>query len=223
MKHSLSFVALLVSLLFSSPAWAQSPANPTRWEKAIQKFEATDSLHMPAPGGIVFTGSSSIVGWKTLPKTFPAYNIIMRGFGGSGIPDATHYFDRIVAKYQPKQVFLYSGDNDVAGGQSAEATFELFKAFAAKMKTQLPQAQLVFLSIKPSISRWDKYPTMEAANKKIKRYAFWHRNVKFLDVSNPMLGPDGKPRPELFLKDNLHMTPAGYALWDQIIQPHLKK
>jgi lysophospholipase L1-like esterase len=28
-----------------------------------------------------------------------------------------------------------------------------------------------------------------------------------------MLGADGRPRPELFVGDSLHMSPAGYALW----------
>jgi lysophospholipase L1-like esterase len=36
-----------------------------------------------------------------------------------------------------------------------------------------------------------------------------------------MLGDDGKPRPELFLKDGLHMTEAGYAVWTKLILPHL--
>ena len=27
------------------------------------------------------------------------------------------------------------------------------------------------------------------------------------------LGPDGRPRPALYGPDQLHMTPAGYALW----------
>jgi lysophospholipase L1-like esterase len=220
-----SFLAvLLCALWFSvSPGLAQKPDTPSLWEKEIKAFEKSDSLQMPAPGGIVFTGSSSIRGWRTLPTDFPDYPIILRGFGGSRIGDATYYFDRIVKKYQPKQVFLYSGDNDIASGKNAEMTFAQVKAFAKKMKEELPKAELVYLSIKPSLSRWEMYPTMQEANKKIKRYAFWHRNVKFVDVGAPMLGTDGKPRPELFIGDGLHMTPAGYVLWGKIVKPHLQK
>ncbi|RNI29939.1 hypothetical protein EFA69_10445 [Rufibacter immobilis] len=225
MIRQFSFAAALLLFLsvFSLPALAQKPDNPAAWEKEIQAFEKSDSANMPAPGGIVFTGSSSIRGWRNLPQEFPDYPIIMRGFGGSRIGDATYYFDRIVKKYQPKQVFFYSGDNDVASGKTAEMTFEQFKGFAKKMKKELPRAELVYLSIKPSISRWNLYPTMQEANKKIKRYAFWHRNVKFVDVGTAMLGTDGKPKPELYIGDGLHMTPAGYAIWNEIIKPHLKK
>src|SRR6185436_13414056 len=37
--------------------------------------------------------------------------------------------------------------------------------------------------------------------------------LKFIDVFPLMLGADGKPRPELFLEDGLHMSRKGYDLW----------
>jgi hypothetical protein len=37
-----------------------------------------------------------------------------------------------------------------------------------------------------------------------------------------MLGSDGKPRPELFVEDGLHMTPAGYAIWNRLVRPYLQ-
>ncbi len=222
-KKKLVTILSVCMLLLLQPAVAQKPDIPAIWEKEIQAFEKMDSVNMPAPNGIVFTGSSSVRGWRSLPQELPEYPIAMRGFGGSRIGDATYYFDRIVKKYQPKQVFLYSGDNDIASGKNAEMTFAQFKAFAKEMKKKLPKAELVYLSIKPSLARWDMYPAMEAVNKKIKRYACWHSNVKFVDVSSAMLGADGKPKPELFIGDGLHMTPAGYALWKQIVQPYLLK
>ena len=36
-------------------------------------------------------------------------------------------------------------------------------------------------------------------------------------VFTPMMGADGKARPELFVKDNLHLNEAGYELWEKII------
>ncbi|MBF8964107.1 hypothetical protein I0P70_12700 [Pontibacter sp. FD36] len=216
------FVALLGLLSFAtSTLLAQDSLHPAKWEKEIRAFERKDSLDMPAKGGIVFTGSSSIKRWTSLPQEYPDYPIIMRGFGGSRLGDATFYFGRIVKKYQPRQVFLYSGENDIAAGSTSEMTFKEFKAFARKMKKELPKAELVYLSIKPSISRWDRYPTMQVVNQKIKRYALWHRKVKFLDVSSPMIGTDGMPKAELFLSDKLHMTATGYNIWRSIIEPHL--
>jgi hypothetical protein len=38
---------------------------------------------------VLFVGSSSIRFWKSLPKDFPKYHVINRGFGGSQIEDST--------------------------------------------------------------------------------------------------------------------------------------
>lgn len=203
------------------PGFAQKPDNPLIWEKEISAFEKKDSIEMPAKGGIVFTGSSSIRGWRTLKEDYPDRHVLNRGFGGSRIGDATFYFDQLIGKYEPEQVVLYSGDNDVASGKTPEMVFEKFKELAGKMKEELPQAELLFISIKPSMARWEMYEDMEETNRKIKRYAFWHRNVKFVDISTAMLGEDGKPKPELFLGDGLHMTPEGYELWKEIVAPCL--
>jgi lysophospholipase L1-like esterase len=37
-----------------------------------------------------------------------------------------------------------------------------------------------------------------------------------------MLGPDGKPRAELFRPDGLHVNQKGYELWTSIIAPKLQ-
>ncbi|MBA9078912.1 SGNH/GDSL hydrolase family protein [Rufibacter quisquiliarum] len=223
------FTGLLWGILITffcgsvSPVLAQKPDNPTIWEKEIMAFEKSDSLKMPPPGGILFVGSSSVRGWRSVGQDFPDKPVLNRGFGGSRIGDAVYYFDRIIKKYQPRQIFFYAGDNDIASGKNADMTFEKFKAFAKKVRDELPKTELVYLSIKPSPARWSMYPESEKANKKIKRYAWWHRKVKFVDVSTPMLGPDGKPRPELYIGDGIHMTPAGYKLWVEIVKPYLAK
>jgi len=36
-----------------------------------------------------------------------------------------------------------------------------------------------------------------------------------------MLAKEGKPRPELFVEDGLHMNRTGYDLWTKMIDPHL--
>jgi lysophospholipase L1-like esterase len=38
-----------------------------------------------------------------------------------------------------------------------------------------------------------------------------------------MLGAEGKPLPDIFVSDQLHMNAKGYAIWTKIIAPHLLK
>jgi lysophospholipase L1-like esterase len=60
------------------------------------------------------------------------------------------------------------------------------------------------------------------ANRLIKDIAERDGLVDYIDVFTPMLGKDGKPRPELFLEDRLHMNEAGYRLWRSIVGPFIK-
>ena len=46
--------------------------------------------------------------------------------------------------------------------------------------------------------------------------------LDFVDVVPAMLGADGKPRPELFVKDGLHLSPKGYDLWTGLVKAALK-
>jgi lysophospholipase L1-like esterase len=200
---------------------AATPAASDRWEQAIRDFEAQDRKRAPTPGGIVFIGSSSIRLWK-LAESFPGLPAINRGFGGSELADSVRYADRIVIAYRPRIVVLYAGDNDLASGKSPERVTADFKAFVAKVHAALPKTRIVYVGIKPSLSRWKLIDKVRDANRRIKDFAAADPRVVFIDVEKPMLGPDGKPRPELFQSDGLHLNAAGYRLWSDLLRPHLE-
>jgi len=46
--------------------------------------------------------------------------------------------------------------------------------------------------------------------------------VDFIDVYTPMLDPSGRPRPELFRADALHLNAEGYALWKRVIAQYVR-
>jgi lysophospholipase L1-like esterase len=147
--------------------------------------------------------------------------VINRGFGGSTLPDCIHFFDRLVLPYKPSTIVFYEGDNDIGRGDTARTVYEHFKTFAAMVKKQLPGTRLIFIAIKPSIKRWDRAPEMKKANRMIQHYVWLNNDLGFADIWDPMLGEDGKPRPELFLEDGLHMTPKGYEIWTRIVAAEL--
>ena len=193
----------------------------SRWEDAISKFEAADKEQEPVQEGVLFLGSSSIRMWKSLAEDFPKHQVINRGFGGSTLPDCIHFFDRLVLPYKPDTIVFYEGDNDMGRGDSARTVYDNFKTFAAMVKEHLPETKLIFIAIKPSISRWNLAPEMKKANRMIQHYVWLNEGLGFADIWEPMLGDDGKPRPELFLKDGLHMTPEGYKIWTKVVAAEL--
>ena len=190
-----------------------------RFESEIVAFEASDRAAPPAPGGIVFVGSSSIRRWTTLAADFPGLPVVNRGFGGSTLYEVNHYARRIVLPYRPRMVVLYEGDNEIAAGRSPEQVAGDYRTFVSLVHSELPGARIVFVSVKPSPSRWSLQNTMRETNRLVRAITATDPRQTFVDVFTPMLGTDGRPRPELFVADSLHMTPQGYAIWRRQLAP----
>jgi len=220
-KKTLAQLAL-VRLILPIAAFA-ADHDSSRWEKYIAHFEAADKKQMPAAGSILFIGSSSIRIWKTLEQDFPGLPIINRGFGGSQIADSNHFAARIVHPYKPRQIVLYAGDNDVNAGKSPETVLADFQQFVKTVHAKLPEARISFIAIKPSLSRWKLSGKMAKANSLVRDACSKDKRLDYIDIWQPMLGDNGKPRPDLFLRDGLHLNANGYALWTSIVKPHLAK
>jgi len=215
----------LTTTLIVLVTFAQSPlpARPTEvpFEADIRKFEAEDAKNPPKPGGIVFVGSSSIVRWTTLKEDFPSYNVINRGFGGSQISDSVRFANRIVTPYKPKMVVFFAGTNDIASGKSATTVLDDYKQFVRRVRAKLPRAIIAYISISPAPSRWSKITEIKKANGLIQSYSKVERNLVFVNTYPQMVDANGGPRPELFVSDQLHLSPKGYAIWIKAVGPIL--
>jgi lysophospholipase L1-like esterase len=195
---------------------------PARYVKEIEAFEAADRKDPPKPGGVVLLGSSSIRIWNV--KTyFPGLPVVNRGFGGSHISDSVMYFDRIIPQHKPKLIVFYAGDNDIAAGKKPERVAADFKTFLAEVHSALPGTKVLLIDIKPSIRRWDMIDKMRDANRRMNAIAEADPLVKWISFESDMVGPDGKPRPELFREDGLHMSPMGYDLWTKRVKPIIEE
>ena len=117
---------------------------------------------------------------------------------------------------------FYAGDNDIAADKSPQQVFQDFQAFVQVVHDRLPDAQVLYLPIKPSLARWPMWPKMQAANSLIAELAKADDKLDYVDTATPMLGSDGQPRRELFLDDGLHLNDKGYAVWDAALAPLLQ-
>ncbi len=201
----------------------QAQAAPVeRFAVEVARFEAADRRSMPPRDAVLFVGSSTIERWSNLQNDFPDVKVIQRGIGSTRLDDFVRFAPRIVIPYHPRLIVLYAGDNDFADGQSAENVYNDYKDFVRIVQRALPSTRIVFISIKPSPSRWQLRSKMLRANGLVRSYVRRDRRLKYADIFNPMIGANGHPRPELFVDDSLHMSPAGYALWTSILKPVVK-
>lgn len=191
----------------------------------IQAFKKLDEINSPAKGKILFIGSSSFTYWKDVHNYFPENTIINRGFGGSTLVDQIRYQEDIIYPYKPRQIVIYCGENDIASSDtiSVETVVGRFKQLFSDIRSRLPKTSVVFVSMKPSPSRWHMQNKVKAANDAIRIFLSAQKRTAYVDVYTPMLKADGRPVPALFLSDSLHMTASGYAIWKEKIAPKLIK
>jgi lysophospholipase L1-like esterase len=194
----------------------------TRWEESIRVFEQWDSKNTFASNAVLFVGSSSIRLWPTR-ECFENFDVINRGFGGSHISDVNYYADRIVLFYKPKVIVFYAGDNDLASGKSAECVFDDYVKFVSLVSRKLPKTRIIFISIKPSGSRWSLWDVMNKANAMIKNFSMKDNRLFYFDGATPLLDSNGRPNQGLFLKDQLHLNSKGYEVWTKLLKPIIEK
>jgi lysophospholipase L1-like esterase len=198
---------------------AQERSEPFHTE--IAAFKQQDSIRMPAKRAILFVGSSSFTKWKDIHDYFPGYPLINRGFGGSSLTDVIRYANDVISPYDPKQIIIYCGENDIAANASASTVLERFKELFAIIRTRFKTIPVYFIYVKPSPSRWKYEQVIVEANRLVKQFLSKQTQVGFIDIHQDMLHADGSVRDELFIEDRLHMNAKGYAIWQKKIAPVL--
>lgn len=213
-KHLTPFVFFL-SLSFIA---AQDPHRfESEVKSIVEKNKNTDSQSL-----ILFTGSSSVRMWSTLKDDFPDRNVMNNGFGGSEMSDLLYYADQLIIQYQPIQVLIYEGDNDINSGRELDVITKNFRSLLELLQQKLPTTKVSFIAAKPSVARWSLKEKYIRFNESLKNLAGEY-GADFIDVWTPMLNENNEVRDDLFVKDNLHMNETGYSIWRKTIAPYLLK
>lgn len=194
-----------------------------RWRSELEAFDRADRERPPPQDGVLFVGSSTIRLWPHLAQDFPAQAslVVQRGVGGSTLAECSLLVNELVLRYRPRHLVVYAGDNDLAEGRTPLQVLDSFAVLARAVRAELPATRISFISIKPSPSREKWLPQVREANNVISAYLNTLSNSDYIDTFTPMMGADGRPRPELFRADRLHMNDAGYALWQSVIAAQL--
>lgn len=208
--------AIFVLMASTTPAGAQTATGRFAGEiAALTQNDAIAAAHCP----IMFVGSSSIRLWRGLSDDMAPVATLNRGFGGAGIGDINANFNTLVARPRPWAIFFYAGENDIADGAAANAVVSAFAEFLAMKDATLGATPVYFISLKPSVARFEQLSAQTAVNNAVRRMARERDDLIYIDVARAMLD-HGRPR-DIFVEDGLHMSERGYAIWTEIIRPHV--
>ena len=214
----ISILHFILTLISSIHLFGQ---DPLRFADEVKKFENAATKY-PSENRIVFTGSSSVRLWIDFKSYFPEHNVINTGFGGSETSDLIYYKDLLISQFNPKQVFIYEGDNDVNSGKSGLEILADMNTLVSQLLEEGIE-NIVIIAPKPSVARWALKEQYKKVNASFKALADLSPNIHYADVWTPMLNPDGIVKNDIFIDDNLHMNKKGYDIWIKVIGPLLIK
>lgn len=220
LRH-VSLLALLAVTACTTPP-ATTPLTGSIKAKQTQLLAAAQRQPLPA-GAVIALGSSHMEKWKTLQTDLGGLDIINHGIGGSKMSQADeHFVANLAIPFRPRAVLLYEGSNDLADGATPEDILAHFRRLADQLHTALPATRLYVLGLVPSPGkRFARIADLRRTNELLQRECAAHPWMRFIDTTSPLLGADGQPKPECFIPGDIHMTPAGYALWKNAVAPVL--
>lgn len=221
MKKILLGLALCLGLVNMASAQYERP-----YTAEIEQFKSLDSAHMPTEGGVLLIGSSTFTKWTDVQSYFPNDSIINRGFGGSTLKDVIDRVGDVVYPYNPRQIFIYCGDNDLVASDSVKV---LDVEMRAKMlykilRNKYPDVTIDYISIKYSPARKQVWSKITKVNAYLQKYFNAQPNSKFIDITKAMRnGKKGQVDESLFIEDGIHMNPEGYKIWQSVMAPYITK
>ena len=139
-----------------------------------------------------------------------------RRFNNTGLDDTVREADREL------QTISGSRIRWVQGGKSGKATAAQACLLLKRLKTKLPGVPIYYISIAPSIRRWNLWKENQICNKAVSSFCSKTSGVSFIHCT-PYLLKNGKLRKELYRSDQLHFNQKGYQVWNQVIPARIKK
>ena len=168
-------------------------------------------------GKVLFYGDSDISHWD-VRKAFPS--AAKCGVSGATCEEAAAYAARARERFAPLRVVFVAGENDLAQGRSPAEVFAAFRMLHSALAVPM-----LYLTCKPEPATSDLHAAYREYDALVREYAEeegvlpdWQtESLKVLDSWAPLLGEDGGGDSRFFARDGLHLSAAGYALWDDLV------
>jgi lysophospholipase L1-like esterase len=169
------------------------------------------------PDNVVMLGDSITAGgeWNEL---FPGVQIRNRGIPGDTTTGVLARLDSIVDR-NPAAVFLKIGTNDLTRIPQISTSLQQYREIISAIQTGSPSTDIYVQSLLPRAQ--DMRVAVEAYNLEIQAMAT-ALGVTYIDLYPDFLAPDGSIKDELTY-DELHLTGAGYELWQSLLSPTMSR
>ena len=138
--------------------------------------------------------------------------------------DVAYYIDRILVSHQPKAIFIYVGNDIVAGekDKTPDQVLELYKYVVKRIRLKHPEIPITWLAISPSEKRWAAWDKIQLTNQLVSDFCLTEKKLYTINAGNKFIGEDGWPLKQYYKDDKLHYNEEGYHVWGRAIANEVK-
>jgi lysophospholipase L1-like esterase len=180
------------------------------------------------PLDVLLVGDSITIQWgESWKKHFPGLKAVNIGVGGDKTQNVLWRLDHGgVEGLQPKAVVLMIGNNNMffTPETGIEAAAKGIEMCVKNLREKFPDAAIVVAKIPPAhapgVRFYEDIKKTNAALDPLKLDS--DAKVRMLDMWSDFTNADGTQKKELFTSDNIHLSPAGYAVYAQRLKPLLQ-
>ena len=183
---------------------------------------------------LIFIGDSITHSWEGAGKElwekyYAPRNAVNMGFSGDRTQHVLWRLDNgEIDGISPKAAVIMIGTNNSNGNDNtAEEIADGMIAICKKLRKGLPKMKILLLAVfprgeKPSPQREKNAKASELAAKIADDKLDPEDMIHYLDIGPKFLEPDKSLSKEI-MPDFLHLTPKGYKIWAEAIEPKVKE
>lgn len=177
----------------------------------------------------VFLGDS-ITSRYDLDKYFPdyKYRVVNSGIGGDKTSDILDDMEKRVYRYNPSDVFILVGTNDITGDYSLQKIYDNYISIINGIKKNRPGAKIKVIStypvneeIHPKLKKYKRNDAIKILNKSLKIYCD-NNDIVYINLFDKLIDKDGYLKRE-YTEDGLHINDKGYEVVTKEIRKYMEE
>jgi hypothetical protein len=185
-------------------------------QEQIRSLQLRDEARPPRMDSIVLVGNSFFVDWPNIAADLAPFPVINNALAGFELRDIVNNADKLVLPYNPTDVIVFAGLEDLIDGRMPREVFHDYHRLADLVHVSSPKTVVSYLSLIVTPETWEIRDAIRVTNHLIAAYTKDHPQTNYIDIHSAAVEPSGKPRQEHF-DDGRRPSRDGYAAWAPII------